>query len=93
MCRSLRYDGTIKTKIYMSSDLRIDLSTDQGFVHALREYLRLVNAKVKEDTRPYVWTWGGLQEQAIKWWSHAIDVRDEKKLAQKLLHITKTEEH
>jgi len=93
VCRSLRYDGTVKTQTYLSLDIRVDLSSDIGFVHALREYFRLANAKIKEDTKPYAWTWGGLQEQAVKWWAHATDERDEKRLTKKLLQITQTREN
>jgi hypothetical protein len=91
--RSLKYDGTAKTQVYFSYELRVDLSTDMGYVYVLREYLRLANAKVKEDTKPYAWTWGNMQEQAFKFWANTLSIKDEKRLADKLINITQTEEH
>ncbi len=91
--RSLKYDGTAKTQVYFSYELRVDLSTDMGYVYVLREYLRLANAKVKEDTKPYAWTWGNMQEQAFKFWANTLSIKDEKRLADRLIKITQTEEH
>lgn len=91
--RARRYDGVVRANIYPANEVRVDLTTDMGFVHALREYLRLANAKVKSDVKAYAWTWGGLHEQAVKWWAGAIRERDERELTKMLLKITKTEEH
>tara|TARA_A200000159_G_C7239513_1_gene303919 strand:+ start:67 stop:486 length:420 start_codon:yes stop_codon:yes gene_type:complete len=91
--RSLKYDATVKTQVYFSYELRVDLSTDIGYVYVLREYLRLANAKVKEDTKPYAWTWGNMQEQAFKFWANTLSIKDEKRLADRLIKITQTEEH
>lgn len=91
--RARRYDGVVRANIYPANEVRVDLTTDMGFVYALREYLRLANAKVKEEVRPYAWTWGGLHEQAVKWWAGSVSERDERRLTKMLLKITKTEEH
>ncbi len=80
-------------KVYSLNEVRVDLGTDIGYVYALREYFKLVNAKSREEVKAYVWTWGDLHEQAVKWWAASTDGKDEKRLVDKLIKTTDTQEH
>ncbi len=93
VCRMRRFQSDAVIETYMSIEVRVDLNSELGFVHALREYFNLVNAKAREDVRAYVWTWGGLHEQAINWWSKSTGDRDKARLIGKIVKITNTEEH
>ena len=93
VCRIHRFKGEATIETFNRVEVRVDLSDDIGFVYALREYLSIVNAKAREDVKAYVWTWGGLHEQAIKWWAKSIKERDEKRVIKKIIDVTNTEEH
>lgn len=93
ICRVHRFNNEVIVETYSSMEVRVDLTSDIGFVYALREYFNMVNARAREEVRAYVWTWGGLHEQAINWWAKAVEVRGERKLIGKLIKITDTQEH
>tara|TARA_Y100000401_G_scaffold116623_1_gene122868 strand:+ start:1570 stop:1995 length:426 start_codon:yes stop_codon:yes gene_type:complete len=93
VCHVRRYDSKVLATTYSTKEVRADISTDIGYVYVLREYFKMVNAKVKEQVKAYAWTWGGLQEQAIKWWAGATSPRDQRRLTKMLLKVTNTEEH
>ena len=84
---------TIIVRVFTLKEVRVDLSTDIGYVYALREYFKIVNAAAREEVKAYVWTWGDLHEQAVKWWASSTDSRDERELVKKLIKITDTQEH
>jgi hypothetical protein len=93
ICRIHRYNKEVQVDTATALEVRVDLTNDIGFVHALREYLKLVNAESREEVKAYVWTWGGLHEQAVKWWANSTNEWDEKRLIKKLLSITNTQEN
>lgn len=93
VARTVKYDASVKSQVYFAYELRVDVSVDLGYVFVLREYLRLANSEVKKDTKPYAWTWAGMQEQVFRFWSNTVSLRDEQLLADKLIEITKTEEN
>ncbi len=93
VCRIHRFKGEAIIETVNSMEVRIDLSNDIGFVYALREYFNIVNAKAREEVKAYVWTWGDLHEQAVRWWAKAIGQTDERRLIKKLINSTNTEEH
>lgn len=93
VCRMRRFESDAVIETYMSMEVRVDINSELGFVHALREYFTSVNAKAREDVRAYVWTWGGLHEQAINWWAKSTNDRDEARIIKQLIKITSTEEN
>tara|TARA_R100001594_G_scaffold84532_1_gene119058 strand:+ start:2457 stop:2873 length:417 start_codon:yes stop_codon:yes gene_type:complete len=93
VCRIHRYNKEVRIDTSPALEVRVDLTNDIGFVHALREYLKIVNAESREEVKAYVWTWGGVHEQVVRWWAAAISEKDEQRLIKKLIGITKTEEH
>ena len=94
VCRMRRFQSDAVIETYLAMEVRVDLTSDLGFVHALREYFTLVNAKAREDVKTYIWTWGGLHEQAINWWARATTERDERRLIKKLISLgSNTEEN
>ena len=93
VCRMRRFQSDAVIETYMSMEVRVDLNSELGFVHALREYLKLVNAEAREEVKAYVWSWGGVYEQVVKWWAAATDEYDEKRLIKKLINVTNTDEN
>lgn len=93
VCRIRKYMREAEIETYTTMEVRADLTTELGFVHALREYFNLVNAKAREEVKAYVWTWGDLHEQAVRWWAKGIGDRDESRLIKKLIDITDTQEN
>jgi hypothetical protein len=94
VCRINRYTESAAVETYDANELRVDLTSDLGFVYALRQYLKLVNAEARQDTlKIYVWTWGKCQEQVVKWWASMIDETDEAHLMSCLMEETNTLEH
>jgi len=93
VCRMRRYQKDAVIDTCLSMEVRVDLTSDLGFVYALREYYTLVNAKAREEVKTYIWTWGGLHEQAINWWAKATSDRDERRLIKKLVNISNKQEN
>ena len=94
VCRINKYTNNAAVETYDVQELRVDMTSDLGFVYVLKEYLKLVNANVRQSTlKAYVWTWGGCQEQAVKWWAGMIRESDEAHLLASLIKQSDTLEN
>ena len=92
VARVRRWDNSIRDFSYHIDDVRVDIEHPLGYSYLLQEYLRRVNGG-RAATKAYAWTWGGLHDQAFKFWAAATTSEDRSKLVDRLLKTTNTQEH